>query len=278
MTRFSRSVSAEFSKVGSTKLWWILALVLFGYTALMAVTFGFLFSTIADQTGQMTSDESAQSTVDLVYSTVSAFGYVIPLLFGSLMATGEFRHHTLALAFTLEPKRGVVLSAKLTVAIVVGVLLGVIGAVGAVGPGALVLTAGDLDPMLHTPETWALVGRAIVAIGLWAFIGFGVGVVLKSQVFAIILALVFTQFLEPMLRIAAPFWEWSSEVAKYLPGAATDAFVGSSALSMFASFGSGGGQGDGSLPTWGGLLVLLAYGAVFVLLGWLTRWRADVEA
>ena len=131
--------------------------------------------------------------------------------------------------------------------------------------------------MLGTAETWLLALRALVALGIWAIIGFGVGVLVKNQAFAIVLALVFTQFIEPILRSAAQFWDWSAQIAKYLPGAATDAFVGASVMDNLSTLDPVVPGGADPLGTWAGLLLLLAYAVAAVLAGWALRWRRDVQ-
>lgn len=276
MSRLTRSLSSEARKVRSTKLWWILAIVLAGYSAFMGALFAFMFGALGDAMDGSGVSLPAQETASMVYSSVSTFGYVIPLLFGALMATGEIRHHTLGLAFTLEPKRGVVLASKSIVLLVVGLVIGAAGLIGAVGAGAPILAATGGDPMLGSAETWLLIARVLVAIALWALIGFGIGVLVRNQAFAIVLALVFTQFLEPVLRTGAQFWEWSAQVAKFLPGAATDAFVGASVMGSLSSLDSTAPDTTSELGIWTGLLVLAAYAVIALLAGWLLRWRRDV--
>ncbi len=276
MSRLTRSLSSELRKVRSTKLWWILAIVLGGYSAMMAAMFAFMFGAMFAQLGDAAPQLPAQETANMVYASVSTFGYVVPLLFGALMATGELRHGTLGLAFTLEPKRGIVLLSKSIVLLGFGILLGIAGLLGAVGTGAAVIAASGGDPVLASGETWLLVARELAAIGIWALIGFGIGVLVRNQAFAIVLALVFTQFIEPALRAGAQFWEWSAQLAKFLPGAATDAFVGASVMSSMSALDPSLPEGSGSLGIWGGLLVLIGYAVVAVLAGWALRWRRDV--
>ncbi|MBK0418795.1 ABC transporter permease [Leucobacter sp. CSA1] len=276
MSRFGRTLSAEFRKVTATKIWWILAVVLAAYSAMMAVTFAFLFGTMSDQLGEGVPLPSGQETANMVYASVATFGYVVPLLVGSLFATGEIRHHILGLAFIAEPKRGIVLLSKTLVLLGVGALLGIAGLIGAVPSGAAVIGATGGEPMLGTTDTWSLITRVVAVIAVWAVIGFGIGLIVRNQAFAIVLALVFTQFLEPVLRAGAQFWDWSANIARFFPGAATDAFVGSSAMSLAAGDMSAAGGAD-PLSWWQGLLVLLVYVVVTIAAGWWLRWRRDVE-
>jgi ABC-type transport system involved in multi-copper enzyme maturation permease subunit len=274
MNRLTRSLSSEWRKVRSTKLWWILAIVLGAYSAMMAAMFAFIFGAMSDEMGGIALP--AQDTANMVYASVSTFGYVIPLLLGALMATGELRHRTLALTFTLEPQRGIVLLSKTIVLLGFGIAVGIAGLLGAIGAGAPVLAATDGDPMLDSGETWLLALRVLAALGLWSIIGFGIGVLVRNQAFAIVLALVFTQFVEPVLRTGAQFWEWSAQVAKFLPGAATDSFVGASVMSSLSSLDPSAPQGSSALGIWAGLAVLVAYAAVSIAAGWALRWRRDV--
>ncbi|EYT54892.1 ABC transporter permease [Leucobacter sp. UCD-THU] len=275
----ARSLSSEWRKVLSTKMWWILAIVIAAYSAMIASMFAFMFGAMGDAlagAGPGAPELPAQDAANMVYSSVSTFGYVVPLLLGALAATGELRHRTLGLTFTLEPRRGLVLLSKTLVLVVFGVVLGAAGLIGAVGAGAGVTAATGGDPMLGSPESWAVIGRVLAALGIWAIIGFGIGVLVRSQAIAIVIALVFTQFVEPLLRTGAQFWEWSAQVAKFLPGAATDSFVGASVMSSLSSLDPSAPQGSSALGIWAGLAVLVAYAAVSIAAGWALRWRRDV--
>lgn len=276
MSRLTKSLSSEIRKVRSTKLWWILAIVLVAYSAFLAALFAFLFSSMGEVLGGSGIELPAQQAANLVYSTVSTSGYVIPLLFGALMATGEIRHRTLALTFTLEPKRGIVLLSKTLVLFGVGLVIGIAGLIGAVGTGAVVLELTGGQAMLGAVETWMIIARVLAAMAVWAIIGFGVGILVRNQAFAIVLTLIFTQFIEPILRTVAQFLDWSAQVAKYLPGAATDAFVGGGSLGDLSTVDPSVQAGATPLGIWAGLAVLLGYAAVAVFAGWLLRWRKDV--
>jgi ABC-type transport system involved in multi-copper enzyme maturation permease subunit len=278
-SRMARSLSSEWRKVLSTKMWWILAIVIAAYSAMIASMFAFMFGAMGDAlagAGPGAPELPAQDAANMIYSSVSTFGYVVPLLLGALAATGELRHRTLGLTFTLEPRRGLVLLSKTLVLVVFGVVLGAAGLIGAVGAGAGVTAATGGDPMLGSPESWAVIGRVLAALGIWAIIGFGIGVLVRSQAIAIVIALVFTQFVEPLLRTGAQFWEWSAQVAKFLPGAATDSFVGASVMSSLSSLDPSAPQGSSALGIWAGLAVLVAYAAVSIAAGWALRWRRDV--
>ncbi|WP_243075374.1 ABC transporter permease [Microbacterium sp. SS28] len=267
---------SETTKQFTTALWWVLAIVLFVYVAFTAAVLGFVFT--ASATGSLPGDGPqlpAEGLPETLYSTATAVGYVFPLLIGTLVVTSEFRHKILTPTFLATPRRATVLWAKLAVAVLLGVLYGVIGILGSAGPAAAFLAGSGLDTELGSADTWALFGRMLLAYVLWVFVGVGVGSLVRNQVGAIVGVLVFTQFLEPVARAAASFVEGLTDVTKYLPGAASDALVGASIFA--AGMGASGSAAGDPLEWWAGGLVLLGYAAVFVVLGYLFSWRRDVS-
>ncbi len=269
MSRFVAAVNAEFTKVLSTRMWWLLGIVLLGYvaftTAIVALGFG----------GQLGETEGAPGLPaavlpPLIYSFASSIGYVFPLLVGALAVTNEFRHQTLTPTFLATPRRAVVLGSKLLTMFFVGAFFGVLGLVASVGLGSIVLNAMGVDPALGDPDTWALIARVLLAMALWGAIGVGIGVLIPSQVGSIVVVLAFTQFVEPILRTVASFVEWLASVGRFLPGAAGDALVGASFYSVL------GEAATESLEWWQGGLVLVALALVFAIAGYFVSWRRDV--
>jgi ABC-2 type transport system permease protein len=266
---------SETTKQLTTSGWWVLALILFVYVAFTAAVLGFIFSASASgalpgTNGQMPED----GLTAVLYSTATAIGYVFPVLVGTLMVTGEFRHKTLTPTFLATPARGMVLWAKVAVGAVMGVFLGVVGVIASVAPSAGFLAANGLATDLTTADTWAMFGRMILAFVLWVFIGLGIGALVRNQVGAIVGVLVFTQFIEPIARTAGAFVDGLTEVTRYLPGAASDALVGAS---LFTGATPPGMTAETPFEWWVGALLLLGYAVVLLVLGYLTTWRRDVS-
>lgn len=264
---------SETTKQFSTAMWWILALVLAVYVASTAAALAFVFS--AASTGSLPGDAPplpADGIAVTLYSTATSVGYVFPLLIGTLMVTAEFRHKTLTPTFLATPKRGLVLWAKVLVGVLLGVVYGLVGIGASVGASVGFLAGYGLETELSSVDTWALLGRMLIAYVLWVLVGVGVGALVRNQVGAIVGVLVFTQFLEPVARLAASFVDGLAEFTQYLPGAASDALVGASVLAASMQ--------PGDMPTlewWAGGLVLLGYALVLVLLGHVLSWRRDVS-
>lgn len=264
---------SELTKQFTTALWWVLAIILALYvgvtTALLGLTFGGVASgRLPGATGPAVPLDGLAA---LVYSTATSVGYVFPLLIGTLMVTAEFRHKTLTATFLAVPRRGLVLSAKFVVGVALGVIYGIAGIAAAIGAGAGSLAAFGVDTELGSPDTWALVGRMMIAYVLWVLVGIGVGTVVRNQVAAIVIVLAFTLFIEPIVRTVAGFVDGVSGIAQWLPSAAGDALVGETIFSALATTG-----GD-PLEWWVGGLVLLGYAVVLLIIGQFSTWRRDVN-
>lgn len=271
MNTFIAGVRSELTKFLTTRMWWILAIVLFAYIGLLSGGLGALFGAIS--TGKITSSSGNTphfgTLAPLVYSFATSVGYVFPLLLGALSSTGEFKYQMLTPTFLANPRRARVLAAKGVSSLGIGAVYGVIALLASVGAGAVALSIFGVDTALGSSDTWALIGRAILAMALWAAIGVGVGVLIPSQVGAIITVLAFTQFVEPLLRLATSFSDVTASIGRFLPGAASDGLVGSSFFSVSS-------PGSSTLDWWQGGLVLLGYAVVLTVVGHLTTWRRDV--
>jgi hypothetical protein len=263
---------SELRKVTSTQLWWILAVVMGGYMAFMAAVLAFSLTSeegASGMTGGMSTEQlDPVAVAESVYTVAPSLGYVFPLVMGALAMTGEFRHQTLTPTFLAQPHRTTVLGAKLVVQAAVGALFGVLGVAGAVAAGAGVLWVLDEPLVLGDAGIWASLGWSVVALAIWGVIGVGVGTLIPNQVASVVVILAFTQFVEPILRIGLAAVEGLADVAKFLPGAAAEALVGSSLYSTT-------GLAE-LLPRWSGALVLVTYAVVLAVVGRFTTLSRDV--
>jgi ABC-2 type transport system permease protein len=267
-----RAIGAEALKLTSTRLWWVLALVMFIYVGFTSGIIGLFFGGLGEALGETGQTPAIPDEMlpPIVYSIATSIGYVFPVILGALATTSEIRHQTLTPTFLATPKRGAVLAGKIVALGGFGALFGVIALIASIGLGAAMLAIGGFDLGLADSDNWALAGRAVIAMALWAIVGVGLGALIPSQVAAIVVVIAFTQFVEPILRTAAGVWEWAGEVGRFLPGAASDALVG-------ASFYGAIGMGTAApLEWWQGGLVLLGIALLTTVVGYFTTWRRDV--
>lgn len=264
----SAALVAEFRKLFSTRMWWLLGGLMVAYLAFIGVVMAFTL-TVEQQGAPVTL--TGVAAAEAVYGLVNAVGYVFPLLIGSLMMTTEFRHKTITESFLVEPRRGVLLAAKLVASVPIGLLYGVLGGIGVVAGGAPVLAWQGDGAFLGSGEVWETLALGVLVTTIWTIIGVAVGTVLPNQVAAIVVILALTQFVEPVARVALASFEATQQVSAYLPGAAADAVLGSSL------FGEMAGAGGGALLSRGqGLAVFVAYAVVLAVVGRLTTLRRDV--
>lgn len=264
---------SEVTKQFSTALWWILALVLVLYVGSAG---GGLAATLGLAAQGMISESEVPipaGSEALVYSFAASLGYVFALLVGTLAVTSEFRHKTLTPTFLAIPRRGTALFAKLLLGILIGLLYGIIAVVSTVAPAAAAFAAFGIDPALGSVDTWAMFGRILLALVLWTLIGVGVGALVRNQVAAVVGVLAFTQFLEPIARLAGGFIDGADAALQYLPGSASDTLVG---YSLYGALGSATASADAGMEWWGGAIVLAGYAVIVLLLGYVASWRRDV--
>jgi hypothetical protein len=206
-----------------------------------------------------------------IYGLTNAVGYVFPLVIGSLAMTTEYRHRTITQSLLVEPRRTVFLAAKLLATIPVGLLYGVAAAVAVVATSAPILAGWGDGAFLGRGDVLAVLLLGVVVTALWAVIGTAFGSLVPNQVAAVVVIIGFTQFVEPIARLALGAVDGLDRVAAFLPGAAADGLMGASLFGSFA-----GGSTD-LLSRWAALLVLLGYAVVLAVAGRLTTLRRDVS-
>jgi ABC-2 type transport system permease protein len=276
------ALRTELRKVATTRAWWLAALIMGGYMVVMAVIMA--FSLVigmreaedsgggVDITGGLGGNGpvvlDAMAVATSVYTLAVALGYVFPALLGALTVTGEFRHRTITPTLLAEPRRGVVLGAKLAAVVPFAAVVALAGVAGTVLGGAATLAAMGEPTLLGDPEIQRTVAMSALALLLWAIVGVGFGSVLTNQVAAIVVLLAFTQFVEPLLRILLAQFDATEALSKFLPGAAGESIAGSS---LYVSSGLAE-----LLPSWQGALVLLGYGVLLVLIGRWTTFHRDI--
>jgi hypothetical protein len=215
---------------------------------------------------------------------------LLALVLGVLIITGEYRHKTVTPTFLAEPRRGRVVTSKLGVSFGAGVLLGAVTMVTgliiglvlvAIGVHSCVSFAGVSQGMsqatcsaqqgiyyvANTHDMWhdwsQIAPGVILGTGLFAIYGLGLGALLKNQIVAIVVGLIFTLVVETIIVAVWP------TIGEYLPGQAA------TALEDAARSSFGGGTTE-LLPWWGGAGMLLIYGVALALVGTFTTLRSDI--
>lgn len=269
MRRYAAAYQAEWLKTLSVRSWWVLGLVMVLYIGFTSALLGLMFTEVFGEMGVEAIDGFSPAAT--LYTLGSAMGYLFPVLLGALAVTTEYRYHTITPTFLSVGRRGPVLAAKVTVQGLMGAVYGVAALLSAVLGSVFFFIGRGMSTGLTDGSTWLMFLRMIVAMGLWGIIGVGLGALIRSQAAAIVVVLVFTQFIEPLARMGGAFNSVAASITRFLPGSVSDAFVGQSIYTAMTATGSV------PLSWWVGGLVLAGYGAVLVLVAYFTRWRSDVS-
>jgi len=131
--------------------------------------------------------------------TRSVFGMLMAVVFGVVVASGEFRHGTATATYLATPNRTRVLLAKAIVAAGAGLLFGLVASALTTGITVAFVSAKGYSMALAwgTVAHWA--AGAILGSGLLAAAGVGVGSLLRGQLSAIVTVFVWGFVLEPLV-------------------------------------------------------------------------------
>ncbi len=250
-------VRAEWRKVITVKLGWGMLL---GALALAAL--GVVAQIASNGNGGNGSPVLPLSAAATQRSIAASAGsaYLFSIVVGIILITTEFRHFTSRPTFLIEPRRGRVIVAKVIVAAVVGIIYGL---------ACAALTAAIMEPWfaaLGVSIGWTSNGVLlsmlgdIIVIAIFAVVGIGVGVLVRNQIAAVIGALIYLFVLEPLIDIIPVV----KNAYPYLPGAAGAAITGASRGNLAHLTAVQGG------------FVLLGWGLLFALCGWILTIRRDV--
>ena len=237
----TRLVHSELLKLRTTRTARVLlTLAAAGTAALIAIVL-----LLAGQPGQPALGPDALRQLVLVPAqplTLAA------LVLGVLGMAGELRHGTATSTFLVTPKRGRVVAAKLAAA-VTGLAMAAASSAAVLAVGLPWLRAKGIEVAIADPGVAARVAGLAVAVALYAVLGTGLGALLRNQVAAVVVGLL---------------W-WSQGVERVLTG-----ILHQPGLERWLPMGAASAltaPGDGTLPMWAGALVFAAYGLGLALLG-----------
>jgi ABC-2 type transport system permease protein len=178
----TRSVRSELLKLRTIRLLGLLATAA-GLTALVTI----LGAATASRSGHHLGPAPLNTAAGLqAMLNRTGFGMLMAAVLGVTVAAGEFRHGTATGTYLATPDRVRVLTAKALAAAVVGLAFGLVAA-GLTTGISLALVAANGYPVALAWGTIARLGTgAILASGLLAAVGVGLGSLLRSQLAAVV--------------------------------------------------------------------------------------------
>ena len=173
---------------------------------------------------------------------VSTLMRVFLLVLGIRAITEEFRHGTITPTLLATPDRAKVVASKAVTVAAAGGIVAVAATLALLGSMAIVAQLNDV-PMHPLAESWRSLAGMVLAGITWPVVGLGVGLVVRSQVAAIVGGIVWLMALEEMLAGRL------GDLGGFLPGRA-------GLLAALAPTGR---------ALWIGAVTLLAYALVAML-------------
>jgi ABC-type transport system involved in multi-copper enzyme maturation permease subunit len=272
----TRLVRSELLKIRTTKTWWLFAIGAFVAAALAFLinAFGEAHSTIHGENGGEGGPAPGLDQLAVnVYTSGQFFGVMFVMLIGILVVTNEFYHQTATATFLVEPRRTKVIVSKLLAAIGFGVGYWLVTTALDVGFGAWYFSwEGVSNGLGHWPVTRGLLLN-LLAYVLWAILGVGIGVLLRSQIGATITATLLytvgTYLVIGVLSLVHALWiksNWVLQIAVLAPSVAS--------LHMISGLRLGEVPDP---PRWVGAVVLVGYAVLAGTIGTLLTRRRDIS-
>lgn len=296
--RASHLLRSELLKIRTTNTWWVFLIGVFLATALAATVWiavgNSQINTAVAAGGEefVPPEDAPEAQVEImrqqfelsqdltrtlhdvaaeIYTSGQFFGLLFAMLLGILLITNEYHHQTATTTFLVTPRRTRVVLAKLGTAMIGAGFFWAFATVLSIAAGAIFLAAKGYGIQLtEWPVLRAILLNAL-AYGLWGVLGVGLGVLIRSQIGAVLtgtVAYVIGTFLIQQVVFALYFLldlEWVLDLMVLWPGVASQVMI------------SPEPPYPQSPAWWVGVLVLVAYGVGFGIIGTLLTRRRDIS-
>jgi ABC-2 type transport system permease protein len=272
-------VRAELRKIRTTSTWWIFGLIMLPLWALTVLynwattnnlnNAGRTEGLSPEQAEQLRVAGEAVNIATTLYTSGQFLGVLLVMLLGAILVTNEFFHQTATTTFLVTPVRERVVLAKLTASVLLGLLFWLGTTIGNLIAVPFILRSMDLGAQLTEPAVWRAVGLNALAFALWAVLGVGFGVLIRSQLGATLtlsIAYVIGNFGATLAFVLLTEYvaRWISKLQVIVPTTASQLMIAGTDL-------------PGNPPRWVGAAVLIGYAVVAGAIGTMIMRRRDIS-
>jgi ABC-2 type transport system permease protein len=289
-------VRSELLKLRTTNLWWLMGLGVVVTTAL-ALLVNMLqahfdlhpqldtASPTANQNEQaQVAAENAHRLADAqsmatllrvaanVYTSGQFFGVLLVMLVGAMIVTNEFFHQTATATFLTTPHRTTVILGKLVTGIVMATLYWLITTIIDLVAGGIFFSTQGRGNALGEWEVQRSILLNLAAYAAWAVLGIGLGVLIRSQIGAVVtgtllylLGTVAGTIVFNLINTYLIKKDWVLSLQVLLPAIASQVMT------------TVGSAFDHAPPQWVGAVVLIGYGVLFGVIGTLITRKRDIS-
>jgi ABC-2 type transport system permease protein len=209
-----------------------------------------------------------------IFTSGQFFGGMFAMLLGVLLLTNEYRYQTATTTFLAGPRRTGVIVSKFLVAMLAAGSVWALSTAIDLAVGAYYFSTQGLDSQLGSWTVLRSILVNLMVFTLWGAFGLGVGVLLRSQIAAIVVTvLLYTVGQYGALGVMAIIRQYVYQhdsvyawIVAYPPYAA-----------QIAANPQSVDLPGGSHVWWVGALVMLAYGTVMTVAGTMILRRRDIS-
>jgi ABC-type transport system involved in multi-copper enzyme maturation permease subunit len=238
-----RLIRAELLKLRTTQVWFWLLLAAVAISALTVI-------------GPLASGHVHNARDVAQMFGMAALAYVVLFVLGVLGVTTEFRYQTITPTVLLTPSRWAIVTAKMITYALVGVAYSIVCVLVQLAIAIPWLSAKNVQYDITKDGIPHAVGGVFVVLALFGIVGLGVGALLRNQIVAVTVGVIFLLVLENVI-VAIP---GVKHVYPYLPGAAARAIADVAARGDNVN-------GVHLLTVTGGVITLLLWAFVPALVG-----------
>jgi ABC-type transport system involved in multi-copper enzyme maturation permease subunit len=248
-----RLVHAEFLKVRTTQVWFWLLLGVVAVSALLIV-------------GQLAPSDGVQTASDVpdMFAS-SSTAYIVVFTLGVLGVTTEFRYQTITATLLITPSRWAVITAKMITYAVLGVLYALVGVVTQLIVAVPWLSAKGIDVDYGSSDVVHAIVGVFAVVALFGIVGLGVGALLRNQIVAVVVGIIFLLVLQNILLVIPGV----KHVWPYTPNGASQAILHTTGSTEIT-------DGIHLLSATGGVVVLLLWAFVPAILGAAITMNRDI--
>jgi ABC-2 type transport system permease protein len=183
----TRLIRAELLKLRTTQVWFWLLLAALALSSAIVI-------------GHLATHDGVTSEADVPKMFANSNGALIAtFLLGVLGITTEFRYQTITPTVLATPSRWAIITAKLISYLLVGIAY----AAACIGVELAIalpwLSSKHIDFTLSDPYVRRALGGLLLVFALFAIIGIGIGALLRNQIVAITIGLLFLVFLDNII-------------------------------------------------------------------------------
>ncbi len=240
----TRLIRAEFLKLRTTQVWFWLLVGTVAVSALLTV------AQIAPSNGVRNASDVPEMF------TSSSTSYIVVFVLGVLGVTTEFRYQTITPTVLQTPSRWAIVTAKMVTYAILGALYAIVALLTQLAVALPWLSAKNIDVNFGSGAVQHAMLGVFGTVALFGIVGLGVGALIKNQMVAVVVGIIFLVVLQNLLLlIPGVRYVWL-----YLPGGASQSILHVSGSTEVTG-------GVHLLPVGEGIVVLLLWAFVPAIIG-----------